>query len=454
MGIRQFLSKQLYPLSRREQVRYLAELDELQWLPRETILQRQQNHLQEIVTYAYQHVPYYRDLFDQVGFHPSELADNPASFQKIPYLTKKQIQANKERLVTTDPAINGSLTWVKTGGTTGEPLWFAQDARYRVYNSAHDYQVMTWSGWRLGDPQFWLWGHVPDSAPRGLAAQTLRLKDWLVRRFDSNAFIMSEASLTELAQQIQANPHGVLWSYVSTAYRFAQFVAERGYRFNLRAVFTAAEPLFEHQRGFIEQSLGCPVFNCYSSIDTGDVACESPAHDGLLIQARNCYVEVINNGQHVVDDAAGEFIITNLINRAMPMIRYQIEDWGIPTSRLSPCGRGLPMLEKVEGRKIDLFQTRQGHTVYGAFAKDLMPLFENVKQFQVVQKSLDLVIFRIVSDGPLDGARLQQVETVTQAALGDNVTVQFDFVDSLPQSPTGKHRYLVSEIGSQSRDAG
>lgn len=447
MAIRHQLIKSLYTVSKPHLLQNLRELDELQWLSRQEILTRQRQKLQQLLTYVNQYVPYYRDLFQLVGFQPADYATDPTSLQQIPPLTKALIREHKDRLVSTEPLRQASLGWLKTGGTTGEPLWFGQDQIYRDYNIAHDYHIMTWSGWQLGQPQFWLWGHVPDTGPSGLNLKISQAKDWLVNRFDSNAFIMSEQSLHQLADQIRDYPDGILWSYVSTAYRFAQFLRDHNRRdFKLQAVYTAAEPLFDHQRHVIEGALGCPVFNCYSSIDVGNIACECPEHNGLHIMTRNCYVEILQDDQPVPVGEEGEFVLTNLTNYAMPIIRYKIEDWGRQTNRQCGCGRGLPLLEVVEGRKIDLFKTRDGRTVYGAFAKDLMPTFPSVKQFQVIQKTLDLVIFRIVSEGPLDQERLKNVEQVTKAALGDQVTVEFEFVDSLPRTPTGKHRYLVSEV--------
>lgn len=455
MGVRQKLTQVLYQLSRQEQLQYLAELDKLQWMSREEILQRQQVHLQEMLTYAYDYVPYYRDLFDQVGFKPERLTEEPESFQAIPLLTKRLIQENKDRLVTTDPRFVDKLSWKKTGGTTGEPLWFARDPHFEIYNSTHDYHIMTWSGWQLGDPQFWLWGHVPDVMPTGLAAKNMQLKDWLVRRFDSNAYIMSEESLTKLAQQIQANPKGVLWSYVSTGYRFAQFVeAHPQYQFDLRGVYVSAEPLVAHQREYMERVFGCPVIHWYASEDIGDIATESEHQDGLLIHTRNCYVEVIRDNQPVPDGEEGEFVITNLINRGMPIIRYKIEDWGRKSTRSCPSGRGLPMLEVVEGRTVDLFYTRDGRTVYGMYAKNIMPTLEGVRQFQVIQKTLDWVLFKIVADKAIPQEKLDYLTQLSKEALGEQVEVTFEFPDELPKSPTGKHRHLVSEVGIQPRDAG
>jgi len=447
--MRQTLINQLYKTTKPQLLNNLHELENIQWRSRQAVALLQQKHVQLLLDYVNRYVPYYQDLFKQIGFHPDDFRHDPTTIQQIPLLTKQTVREQKERLLTTDPKRQASLGWQKTGGTTGEPLWFGQDQSYRDYNIAHDYHVMTWSGWQLGKPQFWLWGHVPDSDPTGLQLKLSQAKDSLLNRFDSNAFIMSEESLGRLTHQIQAYPQGILWSYVSTAYRFAQFVEQTqipATSLNLKAIYTAAEPLFDHQRDYIERMLGAPIFNCYSSIDVGNIACECDRHNGLHITTRNCYVEVMRDGQLVPDGEAGEFILTNLTNYAMPMIRYKIEDWGRKATSHCDCGRGLPLLEVVEGRAIDLFKTRDGRTVYGAFAKDLMPTFPSVKQFQVVQKSLDLVIFRIVSEGKLDPEQLKRVEQVTKNALGEQVVVQFEFVDELPQTPTGKHRYLVSEV--------
>jgi phenylacetate-CoA ligase len=71
---------------------------------------------------------------------------------------------------------------------------------------------------------------------------------------------------------------------------------------------------------------------------------------------------------------------------------------------------------------------------------------EGVKQFQLVQKSLDLVVVRIVQDGELDKARLAEIEQRVHIALGDHVQVKFEFLDEIPVSGSGKHRYTISEI--------
>jgi phenylacetate-CoA ligase len=446
MSLRQSLARLVYATGKKSILTYMAELDRLQWLPLEQILARQNQQRLALLEYARNYVPYYQKLFKQIGFEPGDFAANPAVWQQIPPLTKQIIRQNYNDLITLEPARRATLQPVKTGGTTGEPLWFQQDDTYRYYNTAHNYHAMTWSGWQVGHPQAWLWGYQPDSLPtRGKLL--FKLKEALINRYTTNAYVLTSASMNEFTALLEKRvKNGVLWSYVSTMYRFAQFLQQRGHHLKLQAVYTAGEPLFNSQRQFIQQILGCPVFNSYSSIDTGDIACECEHHQGLHIMARNCYVEIWDNGQVVSHDQEGEFVLTNLTNYGMPLIRYKLEDWGKKSQKTCPCGRNLPLLEVVEGRKIDLFKTKDGRTVFASFANKTIAALGGVKQFQVIQKSLNLIVFRLVQDNPIDPLKLRQLEEYTKATLGADVGVKFEFVDSLPTTPTGKHRFLISEV--------
>lgn len=445
-SIRQKSSNIVYKFWKKNVLNYFDELNRLQWLSQEEIFNLQQKQLYDLLEYANTFVPYYRKLFSDIDFEPADFKANPDCFQQIPPLTKSLIRENYDRLVTSEQTRRKNLVRVKTGGTTGEPLWFFKDKSYSDYNTAHDYFLMSWSGWQIGQPQFWLWGHVPDSRPSAMTTSFDRLKNWLLHRYGSNAFILSQDSMDQFATLLEKHPGGLLWSYVSTMYKFAQFLQERGHRIKLKAVYTAAEPLFEPQRQFIKQVLKCPVFNNYSSIDIGDIAAECEQHNGLHIMTRNCYVEVSRENQTVMDGEEGSLVLTNLTNYGMPMIRYDIEDWGRKSTHQCNCGRGFPLLEVVEGRTIDLFKTEDGRIVYGAFAKDLIPLLESVTQFQIIQKSLQLVIFRMVEKRPTDPKKLKYIEQVTKNVLGEKVEVRFETVDALPSSRVGKHRYLVSEV--------
>lgn len=444
--IRQKIARALYAVTHPNILKCLNELNQLQWLSEDEQIALQRRRLKQLLEYANTYVPYYRDLFKEIGFHPADFAADPTCFQELPLLTKDIVRQNYERLITTEPARQNSLIRAKTGGTTGEPMWFMQDRIYDDYRAAHIFHQMEWSGWQLGQPQGWLWGHVLTGKGSEPTSVTTRFKDWLVGRFESNAFYLTPESMEKFAAQLERRPDSVVWSYVSTIHRFAQFVQDNGRRIKLHAVYTSAEPLYDCHRQFIETVFGCRVFNSYSSVEIGPIACECDRHDGLHIMARNAYVEVLRDGKPAPDGEEGEFVLTNLTNWAFPFIRYKLEDGGKKRVRPCPCGRGLPILDIVEGRIIDFFKTRDGRRVWGAFAIPMVPTLGKIRQYQIVQKSVDLIVFRMIKAGPIDESRFSEIEQACRIALGENVQVAFEFVDNLPTTPTGKHRYVISEV--------
>jgi len=443
--IRQKITRILYSTTRSSMLKCLDELDQLQWLSEEQQIALQRRRLGQVLEYANTYVPYYRDIFKKIGFHPADFTANPTCFQELPLLTKDAIRQNYDHLITTEPTRQNSLVKAKTGGTTGEPMWFMQDQTYDDYRIAINFHQMQWSGWQLGQPEGRLWGHTVVGSG-GNKSFRVKLKEKVVNRYGSNAFHMTPESMEAFSQWLEKHPQAVVWSYVSTMYRFAQFVQERGRPIGVQAVYTAAEPLYDYHREFIEATFSCKVFNSYSSIETGDIACECDRHDGLHIMMRNCYLEVLQNGRPVSDGEEGEFIITNLTNLSFPLIRYKIEDAGIRRATLCSCGRGLPMLKIVEGRTIDFFKTRAKGKIWAAFAIPMVPALGKIKQYQIVQKSLDLIVFRIVKDGPINEGKFKEIQSVCKTVLGENVEAKLEYVDSLPSTATGKHRYTISEV--------
>ena len=90
------------------------------------------------------------------------------------------------------------------------------------------------------------------------------------------------------------------------------------------------------------------------------IAAECERHDGLHVTADNLYVELVANGQLCEPGERGEVLLTDLHNYGMPLIRYKVGDVGSWKGRDCACGRGLPLLNVVEGRTLDLISTPSG----------------------------------------------------------------------------------------------
>ncbi len=426
----------------------LDELDRTQWFSRDDLLALQKDKLHRLLTYAYEHVPYYHRQFDQFGFQPDDVLAEPASLRKLPILTKAIIRENFDDMLTTESSRRSQLSQLTTGGSTGHPLIFMQDSNFRDYVTADIHRHLGWAGWELGQVHAYIWGaHFEVETAESVRT---RLMNWVLNRFVTNAYVLSEESMGAFAAQIRRRRPRILFGYPSSLYRFAEFVRDHKYDdIKFDAIFCSAELLYPDQREFIEGVFGGKMFDRYGTRELGGICCECEAHTARHVSIENVYVEIlkdIDSNEPALPGEAGHIIVTNLNNYGMPFIRYSIEDMGT-WSRLDhcPCGRELPMMDLVQGRRIDMFKTKDGQSVWGGFASPMFGM-KGVKQFQVVQKSLDLIVARIVKEGELDQAQLDAIERTAKTALGDDIEVRFEFPDEIPVLESGKYRYAISEL--------
>jgi phenylacetate-CoA ligase len=163
----------------------------------------------------------------------------------------------------------------------------------------------------------------------------------------------------------------------------------------------------------------------------------------------NNYVEILCNGYPAKPGEVGDIIVTNLNNQGMPFIRYSIGDAGAwYLGEDCSCGRVSPMLQAIEGRIVDSFKTGDGRIVWAGFAGAAFHCLDHpaIRQFQVVQKSVDNIVVRLVPDGEIPQSVLNEITHAIQVIFGLNVKVNFEFPDTIPPLPSGKHRYAVSEL--------
>ena len=424
----------------------MSQLDHNQWLSQAELLQLQHQKLYKMLTNAYQFVPYYQRIFDEVGFQPDQILSDINHIRKLPILTKPIIQENFDDLLTTEATRRAELRRLSTSGSTGQPLTFMQDSNFRDYFTAYLQYHLSWGGWQIGLPHAYMGGASFETADRSSLRE--QLMDWTWNRFSTNAYSLSNEKLLEFALQARQKRPILLYGYASSIFYFAKFVQENDFSdIKFKSIFSSAEVLYPDQRQLIEDVFEAKIFDRYATRELGEIGSQCPAQKGLHLSLENVYVEVLDDeGNPTQPGQPGNIIVTNLTNYGMPFIRYNLADvvaWH-PDDHC-PCGRNHPMLSVVEGRHNDMFKTRDGRIVWGGITNPLWDI-EGIKQFQFVQKSYDLVVVRVVKEGELLEAARQNVIKAIHAALDDKVTVQFEFPTEIPVEKSGKYRYQICEI--------
>jgi phenylacetate-CoA ligase len=427
------------------------ELNRTQWLGRDELLALQRDKLHKLLIYAYHYVPYYRRIFDQVGFQPDEVLTDLVSLRKLPLLNRTIIRENFDDMLTSERQRRAHLSRSSTSGSTGRPLIFMQDTDSRDYFTANIHHHLTWGGWRFGQPHAYIGGsHFEVSKARSLRAH---LMNWTLNRFTINAYVLSEESMRAFADRIRRQHVRFLYGYASSLYHFAKFVRQNNFDIQLKSVFSSAEVLYPHQRRFIEEAFGCKVLDRYAALELGELGAQCEFQTGLHVSMESVYIEILDdNGQPARLGEPGNIVVTKLNNYGMPFIRYSLADvasW-YPVDTC-PCGRAHSMLSIIEGRHNDMFRTHDGRVVWGGITNPLWSI-EGIKQFQFVQKKYDLVIVRVVKDGGLQSDERNSVKKAIHTALGDNVKVEFEFPSEIPIEKSGKHRYQICEIDAEPFD--
>ena len=418
----------------------LKELEKTQWLTPDELQSRQWQKLQALLEYASENVPYYQQMFQEMGLKPQDI-NTPEDFRKLPYLTKDIIRKHKEELTVRSQKIYGS----STSGSTGEPLWFYYSHDDLVLRKALFLLSMGWAGLDVGERYAKLWG-----SQMGEISSYQEMVDWVKYRLSGciflSAYDLSEKTLPDYVKRLMAYKPKIIESYPSPLRILGEYlVANPDKRFPLEGIVTSSETLYDHDREFIEEVFGCPVFNRYGSREFGHIASECSYHQGLHTSTEQLYIECLQNNEPALPSEKGELFITSLNNYGMPFIRYRIGDYGEMADKPCDCGRGFPLLKSVDGRVFDVIVAPNGRFVPGTYWTIVFRTVPGIQQFQVIQKSIDALTIKLITDPAFQKSSLTKLEEDIQDRCGSDMRLDFELVDEIPLSKSAKRKLIVSD---------
>lgn len=420
--------------------RVLRSMEETQWLSREAFADYRAARLRRFLCRIGDNVPYFSELFRNRGFAPAELT-TIADLSLLPLMDKRLIREHRDALVSrTAP----TLRECNTGGSSGEPLVFFLGAERVGHDVAAKRRATRWWGVDIGDREIVLWG-----SPIELGAQDrLRLlRDRLLRTRLLPAFSLSEQTLADYAAQLRRFRPRMLFGYPSALAELAAFAERRriGLRdLGIRVVFVTSERLYEHQRQLMERVFACPVANGYGGRDAGFIAHECP-DGGMHITGDDIVVEIIgDHGEPAAPGELGEIVTTHMATGDFPFVRYRTGDFGALSPRACPCGRVLPLLERIEGRSTDFLTAADGSRVHALALIYTLRELPGVEAFKIVQESQRVLNVQLTAGAGLDSTGERRIREEFAARLGPEVTVRICRVDQIAPEPSGKHRYVVN----------
>jgi len=405
-----------------------SELETLQW-----------EKFKILINHAYGNVTFYRRLFDSAGVKPEDIkgADD---LYKIPTITKSQIKSNKKDMVAGNTNLKGCVEY-KTSGSTGNTLsgYLIKDDAFYVRGSYE--RVRNENGFRMLRDKIIILGSpfiIPDK------------KEWYqylgIRRIEGlNVFEPLEIQLEKLKK---AKPDA-LWGYPSAIKLLAKVIQEKRIKeISPRLIFTVAEVLDSETRDFVKRIFNVELFDVYGAWETACMAWECSEHSGYHVNMDILLMEFIDDkGNRVNAGQRGKVVVTNLHSFIMPIIRYEIGDFAIPTYEECPCGRGGYLIKKIEGRYDDFLKLKGNKLIPPPVLWSIMKFIQGVSEFQIVQEKEDeIVVYVVKMDECRDTLIVEEIDREFRKVLGDNILVNTKFVKSIPRAPSGKLRSVISRL--------
>ena len=366
----------------------------------EEIRAYQFSELQKLVAFSVEHSPFYRDLYK--GLSVKSLED----FQQLPTINKQVMMDHFDDINTCGLKLEAVRDYAVQKDLHREYLGYYQDQ-----------YVIGLSSGTSGNKGIYVTPKAMTErlpfvflARSGLPYRDLPFRIlFLLRVFsqgfeDINApfihvnYLTTMTPVDEIIRRINHDHINILMAPPSLV---RQLLPRAGtIRRPLRMIVCYAEVLENEEKERFQARFGTHVIQIYQASE-GQVG--STCRCGNLhINEDLVYIELYDKDSHPVDrpgPPATRMLLTNLINTAQPLIRYEMNDL-IQLGEPCPCGSSFRVIEKVLGRNDDvLYLYNRSHVLQPVYpdlvSRWIITTSDSIREFRVSQVShsrLEIII--------------------------------------------------------------
>jgi phenylacetate-coenzyme A ligase PaaK-like adenylate-forming protein len=209
------------------------------------------------------------------------------------------------------------------------------------------------------------------------------------RTFNSPEFVSARFPVTlptdEIVAGLNATQPQLLMAYPSALHVLSYEARAGRLRIAPRWIVSFSEPLLPEIRSAAEEAWSVRVGNLWGASEGGCVATPCD-HSGSHLNEDLVIVEpVTEDGRPVPPgECAAKVYVTNLFNRALPLIRYEITDEVTILTEPCQCGSAHRCMGDIQGRLDDVF-VYDGLSVHPHVFRSVLGRHAGVVEYQVRQ---------------------------------------------------------------------
>jgi phenylacetate-CoA ligase len=390
--------------------------------------------LQLFLSYAVDNSSFYSTLYRDIAISKINSIED---LKMLPIVDKEMLRQNIEEVYTIS-AKHGIVSF--TGGTTGKSLkviYTKDDFQRRMaYLDAFKYRLgidtfkskkATFSGRELTvNPKskvFWRYNFI--------------YKQRLYSTFD-----LTDANMDLYVKDLNKFKPVVINGFVSALYELAVFIDRNKceLKFKPKAIFTTSETLLTFHRELIERVFNSKIYNQYASAEGAPFITEC--------KKGNLHYNLDTGVIETKGEDDNQMIITSFTTHGTPLIRYNIGDLITFKTGNCSCGSSHPLVEKIEGRKVDfLFSKTKGKISLSHLADVIKGNPNSVKKMQFIQDGIDDFKVNIVVDTRLyTKAHEDVILKEMKYRFGEEAIIKVNIVDDIPREKSGKFSIIKNNI--------
>lgn len=425
---------------------------------RESVLRDQQQSFQELLRFAWERSPFYRDYYASYGIKDKDLAH--LTIRDLPFLSKQPLMEHFDEAVTDprlkrkeleqwmqnnhDPRENFRKDFIviHSSGSSGNIGIFVYDQiAWRIANS-------TMAG-RLPMPENYPSGKTRVAFFRathghfGGVSTAVRMPRAI---FDT--LILSLLDPTEqVVDQLNAfQPHR-LDGYSSSISILAELALQGKLCIHPRSIFVSGDKLTPSMEGRIREAWRVPIYILYSASESKYIALKETGQHQMMVMDDLNIVEILDESDRpVLSGGEGRVVLTNLYNYTLPILRYELGDY-------VALGRGqsdspFTTIQDIKGRVNDALPVVLHDGGYDTihpiiFAEFYAPGLEKV---QFISRCADYVQIDYVGRNNIEAEVRKEFERILNLKGASRTTFELRQVQHIPLDPqTGKLRLVKIE---------
>ena len=386
--------------------------------------------------------PFHAGRLDAItGLGPGRLTME--AFRRVPVLSRRDIQtAGKRFFSRSPPPGHGQLFDLRTSGSTGRPVEVKSTALAAAVNEATALRYHLW--------------HRRDFDAKNITIKSVKshagvqkVKSWVLGYPSGPGLVFNQTipyddlfdmMIKEDPDYLQCRPYAL----GELIRRSRESGVKPG---RLREVRTVNEVLSDELRGQCRETWDVPVSDNYSAEEFGILSVQCPDHPWFHVQSEMVLIEVLDDEDRPCPPGKlGRVVATALHNFATPLIRYELGDYG-ELGPACPCGRGLPVLKRIAGRERNLVVLPGGEKLFPILDADSVIFDLPVRQYQMIQKTLETIEMRLVVERTLKAEEAQRLSEYYCRSFGYPFRFTFVYVDKIARAAGGKFEAFRSEVG-------